>query len=278
MAHNERIEEIRRLIRSVRAVTVCDLSARFAVSQVTIRKDLEALEKQGALLRTHGGAILAEDEMRTVPLSQRMERNLAAKEQIARRALELIGDARTVILDAGSTMQAIARGLRDRPIHVITNSLAVANELSTRSSGTLMLLGGDWRRESEAFIGPYTLRILSEINADVAFVGATGYDVEHGFTCQNSVESQVKTAILSRARHAYVAADSSKWNHVAFSIFARRGGIEALVTDSGLPAEARQRLEEAGIYVLTPSHGARYRKQSKQKETKRNVIRTQNRA
>jgi DeoR family transcriptional regulator, fructose operon transcriptional repressor len=262
MAHSERAEDIRRLIQSVRKVTVADLAARFRTSSVTIRKDLEALEKEGVLLRTHGGAVLAEDRGQTVPFSRKATQSLRAKERIADCAIGLLRDAQTVILDAGTTTQSIARRLADSAIWVITNSLAVANELSQRPSGTVIVLGGAWRQESAAFIGPYTLDTLDEINADVAFIGASGF-TEDAFTCQNAVESQVKARIIARARRAYVVADSDKWGVKAFSTFARPSDVEALITDDGLADEARRLLEAAGTYVMTPAKTVVNRKKTK---------------
>ena len=112
-----------------------------------------------------------------------------------------------------------------------------------------MLLGGDWRRESAAFIGPYALQVLDGINADVAFVGASGVDTS-GFSCHNSVESHVKSRIVSRAQRAYVVADSAKWGRASFSTFARLGEVEAWLTDDGLERKAPERLEAAGQLVL----------------------------
>ena len=272
MAHNERTEEIRRLVQSVRKVTVADLADRFATSRVTIRKDLETLEKEGVLLRTHGGAVLAEDQRLTVPFSAKVAQNISIKEQIARRAMDLVGDARTVLIDAGSTNLAIARLLKERGISIITNSLTVANELSTRASGGFVLLGGDWRQESAAFIGPYTLKSLDEMNADVAFIGASGFDARHGFSCQNSIESQVKSRMISRARHVYVVADSSKWGIAAFSTFARVNEVEALVTDDALPIAARKELEAAGAYVLTQSASKKKKTNKNKNETNRKAM------
>ena len=105
----------------------------------------------------------------------------------------------------------------------------------------------------------------------MAFVGATGFNVENGFTCQNSIESQVKSRILARARHAYIVADSSKWGTVAFSTFARPENIEALVTDDNLPRDARADLEAAGTFVVTPSESDANDRKSQAKESKRNV-------
>lgn len=253
MALNERIEEIHRLIQSVRKVTVAELAERFNASKVTIRKDLESLEKQGVLQRTHGGAVLAEDRLRTIHIAHKVSQNVEAKARIAQRAADLIGEARTILLDSGSTTLAIARLLADSPARIITNSLPIADELASRPSGDFMLLGGDWRQESSSFIGPYALEILDGINADLAFIGASGFDPEHAFTCQNSIESHVKTRMLSRARHTYVVADSSKWQTVAFSTFAKTADVEALITDDDIPPEARRAMEAAGTYVLTPS-------------------------
>jgi len=246
---NERHAELVRLLQVERRVSVADLSARLGASRVTIRKDLEQLEKEGLLVRTHGGAVSAEDPGRTVPISNRLEVNREAKEAIAARAADLARGARSILLDAGSTTLAAARLLRNHPGQITTNSLAIACELAGRPSGSFMLLGGDWRRESSAFIGPYAMQVLDGINADVAFLGASGVD-ESGFSCHNSLESQVKARIIETARRTYVLADSVKWGRASFSTFARMGAVDAWVTDGGISDDSRHRCIAAGQAVI----------------------------
>jgi len=248
---NERQVQIVRLIEAVRRVDVSDLTARFATSSVTIRKDLDVLQDRGILQRTHGGAILAENVEKTVPVEQKLGQMLEAKQAIGRKALELVFDCETVALDAGSTTLALARLLRDSPVTVVTNSLLIADELCGRESGSVVLVGGVWRRESSCYIGPAALGMLDGVNIDLAFLGVSGFTVRTGFTCQNSMEAQVKERILSRAERTFILGDSSKWGQRAFSTFAAIDGVSGLVTDEGLTADARRELEGEGLTIVT---------------------------
>lgn len=248
---NERQQEIVRLIERLERITVNELQQRFRTSAVTIRKDLDILQDKGILLRTHGGATLAEKVEQTIPIQERRDRFQKAKTAIAQTALKLIFNCHTVALDAGSTTLELARLLQDSSLRVVTNSLLIANALADRPSGTMVLLGGVWRQESSCFIGPVTLNNLERMHVDIAFVGASGFDETAHFTCQNSIEAQVKEAILSQAGRRFIVCDSSKYGKRAFTTFARFEDVEGLVVDEGLAPETHDRLTEAGLHVIT---------------------------
>jgi DeoR family transcriptional regulator, fructose operon transcriptional repressor len=247
---NERQLEIIRIVQRLKQVEVHDLSSRFATSLVTIRKDLDVLQERGILQRTHGGAILAEDIEKTIPIGQKLGSQVRAKEALAQTAKNLIFDCRTVALDAGSTTLSVARQLKKCDLLVVTNSLLIAREFSSCESGALVLLGGAWRKESSCFIGPQTLAMLDRLNIDIAFLGATGFSAEGGFTCQNSIEAQVKERILKRADRRFIVADSSKYKTKAFSTFASFNQVDGLIVDDGLCPEGRQELTDAGLHII----------------------------
>lgn len=248
---NERQLEIIRLIQRLKQLDVNALAERFAASAVTIRKDLDILQQKGVLLRTHGGAVLAEDMEQTVIVGSRLDSMVGAKEAIARAAMELVFDCETIVLDAGSTTLALARLLKNSDMTLVTNSALIAQDLSARESGSMVVLGGAWRKESSCFIGPVTLKALESINPDLAFLGASGFSAATGFTCQNSVEAQVKSAILDRSQRKFILADSSKYSRRAFTTFARLDDVDGLIVDDGLDKETLVELRDKGLHVIT---------------------------
>lgn len=227
-----RHEKILKILSLLREISVPDLSERLAVSEVTIRKDLTALENMGCLIRTHGGATIAEDFRLIKTIDIRQRENLNAKQAIAVKAKELISNGDTVYLDSGSTCLMIAREIRDMNLHVITNSIDIMAELSGAQNILLYSLGGSYRKESGTFIGPAAVKNLKEFQFSICFLGATGFSKQGIFSSQNIVESEMKRQALLNPTRKVVAADSSKFGISAFSIFARPEDIDILVTDS----------------------------------------------
>jgi DeoR/GlpR family transcriptional regulator of sugar metabolism len=247
---NERQIEIGRMIQRRKRLDVNDLVERFGTSAVTIRKDLDSLQARGILQRTHGGAVLAEDVEKTITVDTKLGHMLPAKQAIARAAEELVLGCEAVALDAGSSTLAVARQMKSHDVRVVTNSLLIAEELADSESGRMILVGGSWRRESSCFIGPAALDALDKLNVDVAFVGTSGFSVETGFACQNSMEAQVKTRMLERAERTFIVADSSKYKVRAFTTFARLDDVTGLIVDDGLPAADRDDLAAAGLHLI----------------------------
>jgi DeoR family fructose operon transcriptional repressor len=256
MPLNERQIEIVRILRRLKQVSVNDLRLRFRTSAVTIRKDLDELQERGFLVRTHGGAVLAENVEETEPVDAKLGRNVALKEVVARAALEQVFDCETVALDAGSTTLAIARLLKDSPVNIVTNSLSIAEELAQRESGSMTLVGGAWRRESSCFMGPLALHALDRMNIDIAFVGASGISPRTGFTCQNAILAQVKERMLLRSDRRFIVSDSSKYGLVAFSTFASFDEVDGWIVDADLAEESRATLVEQGLHIITASDKA----------------------
>lgn len=254
---NERQLEISRLIQHLKQVDVNDLSERFKTSPVTIRKDLEKLQQKGILQRTHGGAVLAENVENTVTVEKKLILEPLAKQAVARTALDLVFDCETVALDAGSTNLELARLLKHFPVCIVTNSLLIAQELNDRESGSLVLLGGTWRKESACFIGPATLNALDTLNIDIAFVGVSGFCERTGFTCQNSMEAQVKQKLLQKAERRFVICDSSKYGTRAFSTFARPEEVSGLIVDDSLENQSYEALSATGLHIITARNKTR---------------------
>ena len=250
MALIDRHDKILKSIELLRTVSVQELKDRLDVSEVTIRKDLSFLEDQGLILRTHGGARMAQDVNRMRNLNLRERENSEAKRAIAFRAALIIQDGDTVYLDSGSTCQALAEEFRNagRSLRIITNALPIMNILAGCESVSLYTIGGSFRRDAGSFVGPLSLANLGDYQIETGFVGATGFDETGVFSSQNVIESQLKTQVLASSNRRVILADSTKAGVRAFSVFARPGDVDILITDSRCPYCSR--LKEAGLEVI----------------------------
>ena len=223
------------------ALTVAGLAADLGVSEVTIRGDLRALEQQGMLVRTRGGA-------RPVALRSILQRekiNVDAKQRIAMAAAALVQDEDTVMMEAGTSTAMIARYLNARRgLQIVTNSALVFNIARGVPSLNVILTGGLYRRESESFVGPIAERAIADFNTRIAFLGTDGFSPERGLTTRFVEGAQVATAMSARAEETWLVADSSKFGQAGFVSFLPLSGITGIITDSALPAEAVEALQE----------------------------------
>lgn len=229
---NERYESILTILDRLKKVSVHDLTHRLNVSEVTIRRDLSFLEERGKLIRIHGGAVLAEEQGRLRTIVIREGEHTAEKRSIAHKARGLIRPGETIFIDAGSTCAALAREIRNMELRVLTNSLDAILELADSAGISLFSTGGSYRPEARSFIGPGALETIQGIQIETCFMGTTGFSADGVFTSQNVVESQVKSAVIKASRRTVMLVDHSKYGATAFSVFARAGDIDVLVTDS----------------------------------------------
>lgn len=247
----ERQKEIERILAEERKASVDLLARRFKVSEVTIRKDLAQLETKGVLLRTHGGAVLAERPELVIPHLTRAGENPASKERIAREAAKRVQNGEHVLLDAGSTTLALARALRGREVTVVTNSVPIAMELAgEHEKANVIVLGGSLRRSSLALMGPLAHAQLGTIHCDRAFLGASGYDNRTGFCCQNLIEAETKRAMMSTAREVVLLADRAKFDRTAFAPFCPLKDLDAFITEAAPPRQAADAMRKAGVDIV----------------------------
>ena len=248
MAHIPRHDEILKLISRLRSVSVQDLTGRTGVSEVTIRKDLTTLEEMGFVVRTHGGAQLAEDISARRDLEARSSEHVSEKRQIAAAAAGLISDGDTVFIDSGSTCGLLAREIVSMSLRVVTNSLSVMNALADAGGISLCSVGGSYRHEAGSFLGPLALENIRGFQIETCFIGATGISGRGVFSSGNILESQLKAQILQSSERRVVLADTSKFNSTAFSIFARTGEVDVIVAEHDFEEAAS--LRALGIEVL----------------------------
>lgn len=238
MPLQDRHEDILRILELRERVSVSELTDRLGVSEVTVRKDLSVLEEHGHLVRTRGGARLAQDRARLEPIERRLAARAGIKEAIATAASSLAREGETIYLDSGSTCLALARLVRNMDLRVVTNSLDVLEELADAESIVLHATGGSFRRDARSYIGPLAVDAVRRFHFDRAFVGTSGLTVEGVFSSQNAIESEVKRSVIGQTARTIVVTDSSKIGQTAFSIFARPEQVHMVVTDAGEAARA----------------------------------------
>ncbi len=250
MAYSERQQQIEHILLAEKKVDVSDLVRRLGASEVAIRRDLGDMETRGFCLRTASGAILAERPDHVVPYIRKARQYLAEKEAIAAVAAARVSDDEHIILDAGSTTLELARKLRGRNIHVLTNSLPAADILSDSEPVRLTVIGGTLRRASLGLVGPLAVMTVHGIHADKVFLGAAGFDLENGFSSANLIESQTKAALLGAAEEVIIIADSTKFERPAFAPFAPLDRIKVVITDRQPSSEVAKALAGAGVELV----------------------------
>ncbi|RKX77775.1 MAG: DeoR family transcriptional regulator [Spirochaetes bacterium] len=245
----ERQEEILKLLESKGKVTVNELARLFNVSKVTIRSDFESLENKGFLIRTHGGAISAENRRLIRMVSRTIDEFKEQKDGIARQAVSLIQPGATIIIDSGSTTAYLARYIKEMQLTVITNSLLVSQELSHCDNIELLISGGALRRPSMAIIGEATRFFLSHLNADLLFLGATSFSFQKGISCTNLIEAETKRSMIKSSEKVCLLADSSKKGKVSMAHVCDWEDVDIFITDS-LNIEEKEALHELGVEVI----------------------------
>ncbi|MFC8668199.1 DeoR/GlpR family DNA-binding transcription regulator [Streptomyces sp. NPDC057199] len=247
----ERQQEILRLARDGGRVDVVSLAEEFQVTAETIRRDLKALDRAGLLRRVHGGAIPAGRLDFEPDLAERETTAADEKDRIAKAAVAELPDKGTMILDAGTTVARLAGALPlEATLTVVTHSLPIAARLADHPGMQLHLIGGRVRHRTRAAVDAWALRAYGEIRADVVFLAANGFSVEHGLTTPDLAEAAVKRAALSAARRVVLLADSAKHGQEHFARFGDLGEVDLLITDSGLSPEDATAIERGGTEVV----------------------------
>ena len=249
MLVDERRHRIAQLVVARKVATVAELSDEFGVSPVTVRLDLEALEKQGLLKRNHGGAV-APEILRFAPAFQeKTSVHLLEKQAIAERAAQLIEDGERVIIDSGSTALLFARKLRERKLTVLVNSVYTLNELVGAPHIELITVGGSLYEPGMSFVGPLAEAFLEKTHVDKVFLGVNGLTVE-GISVNNIQEAGIKGKMISAADQVIALADASKIGVNSFAFLAPLKHVHTLVTDSGITPENLEELRGLGMEVL----------------------------
>lgn len=257
MLAQQRQERILAEIRRSGGARVGELTGLLAVSDMTVRRDLDVLARQGLVDKVHGGATLAAQLRSDEPgFEVKSAREQWEKQAIAVEAARLVQPGSAVALSAGTTTWALAQHLLDIPsLTVVTNSVRVAEVFQRRGgAGRTLILTGGVRTPSDALVGPVADGAIRSLHFDLLFIGCHGIDARAGLTSPNIAESETNRAFIRASRCVVVVADATKWNTVGLSSFADLDEVDVLVTDPGLPAEARRVLRERVGQLAVAEH------------------------
>ena len=251
MLAKERHQQIIDMIEKNGSVTVIDLVNRFGTSEMTIRRDLDILEKRFLLRRVHGGAMSARGSSYEPPYMIRSNENSEVKERIGKAAAGLIKSGDSISLDTGTTTFEVARHISEiQDLTVVTHSIPIANLLIESLRNRLICTGGIVRSGELSMIGDLAIRAYQEYYVDKLFLGVGGIDLKVGLTEFNLEDTLVKRVMVQNAKEVIVVADSSKFNQVAFTLVAPIRVIRKIVTDTSLDTSVAAQLEKEGIEVI----------------------------
>jgi len=251
MLSDERRQAILHLLDTRGNVTVAELGAQFEVSEMTIRRDLDELERQGLLRRVHGGAVRGRGRSYEPAFLIRSGMRQAEKERIAAAAADLVQSGDSIALDVGTTTLEVARRLKGkRDLTVITPSLRIANQLAEMQDLRLILPGGLLRPGELSLVGALAEETFRQFYVDKLFMGIGGIDLEAGLTEFNLEDALVKKAMLRAAKEIIVVADASKFGVVTFSVVAPLQVVNRIITDNSISPAYVERLRERNIEVI----------------------------
>ncbi|NBC67507.1 DeoR/GlpR family DNA-binding transcription regulator [Paenibacillus sacheonensis] len=249
----ERYEKIVGLVNERGSIRVTELSELCQVTEETIRRDLDRLEQAGRLRRSHGGAVSVKDAplQPEIPYSEREITHAEEKRRIAGEAVKLIRPKDRILLDASTTAWYMASIMPDLPLTVLTNSIKVATELSSKERIEVISTGGTLAQRSLSFVGPLAERSLDAYHVDKVFFSCKGVHLDRGISESNELQARIKQKMIGMADDVVLLADSSKFGVQAFTHVAELGDVHTIVTDRRAPQETLAALAERGIKVHT---------------------------
>jgi len=248
----DRRQKILELLSEKGKVYVHELSAEFKVSKVTIRNDLDQLEKKNHLIRARGGALKLEGQV-SLDFNLSEKHKLHHKEKIAigKKAASLISDSETIILDSGTTTAEIAKNLTNLTnISVVTNAINIVNALTLIPAINVIIPGGYLRKNSLSLVGPLAEKNFKNLFVDKAFIGVDGLDPNIGAFTPNIDEAYLNEIMIDIAKEVILVTDSSKLNSKSLAFICPISSINTIVTDEGLSQSDRKKLEDNGVKVI----------------------------
>lgn len=222
------------------------------VSSMTLRRDLEALERQGRIIRIRGGAksIAHLSMIKEAVYTQRQISNTPAKQRIAEKAVGLISSGRSIYIDSGTTCMTLAQRVPNHNLFVLTPAPNIAIELAKNSNVKVNLTGGQLNRDTLTLSGFNATEYVKSINIDIAFMAASAFSIQNGFTCGDYYEAELKRLIIRKAQQVIMMIDSSKINIGMPYTFARLSQIQTMITDNTLPDDYVKAIHQARVVLL----------------------------
>ena len=239
--------KILELLTEKNKVDVTELSQNLGVSQVTIRKDLDMLEKKGLIVREHGFATLnGQDDM-----NNRLAYHYDIKQQLAKSACQMIEDGETIMIESGSCCALLAQEIAStkKDVTIITNSSFIADYIRQYAQVKIILLGGEYQKEAQVVVGPMTRRCVEAFFVDKFFIGTDGFSRNTGFTGNDYMRSETVRDMARQAAHVIVVTESSKFQQVGLVNLLPTQDVYCVVTDEMIPQESEEYLQNQKIIV-----------------------------
>jgi len=247
----DRLSKILSIVNENRKIEVSKLSELLDVSQVTIRKDLDILSEKGLINREHGYAVLNESD----DINNRLAVNYNIKLKIAKSAAETVSNGETIMIESGSSCaifaEEVAKSKKD--ITIMSNSAFIASYIRQYSNCKVILLGGEYQKESQVNVGPITKICAEQFYVDKLFIGIDGFSPTIGFMASDLMRAEAVKSMAASARKVIILSDSTKFDrHGLVNLFSI-GDIDALYTDANIPDKICETFERKGIHVITVS-------------------------
>ncbi|SLJ96429.1 MULTISPECIES: DeoR/GlpR family DNA-binding transcription regulator [unclassified Paenibacillus] len=246
----ERYDRIVEMVNVKGSMRVSELSEHCRVTEETIRRDLDRLEQAGRLRRSHGGAVSVKEEQPEIPYRVRETTHAEEKKRIAQSALSMIRPGDRILLDASTTAGYMAANMPDMPLTVLTNSIQVATELSSREKIEVISTGGQLAQRSLSFVGPLAERSLETYHVDKLFLSCKGVHLEGGGISEsNELQARLKQKMVGISDQVILLADTSKFGVRAFARVTGLNAVHAVITDQSLDDDLIERLNSYDISI-----------------------------
>lgn len=250
----ERLAKIREILLDYKHVDVATLSSILSVSEATIRRDLEKLEEEGFLTKTHGGAVISDEAVQEVQLNYEEDPYLEEKRQIGMISAQMINNNDAIFLGAGITCLQIAKNIKDKKdLTVVTNNVNIVLELSNCSNINLLLAGGSVRHlgTSLSLVGQFTKRTLETVFVNKAFFTVNGISLEFGYTISSAEQAEVYNILMKNADEVLVVADYTKFDKRSFTQIGPINMVKKIITNAQVSLEYKKYFFENNIQLFT---------------------------
>ena len=246
----ERKQQIKEIVIAKKSASVAALAKQFGVTGETIRRDLKALEKEGVLMRTHGGAFIQSGVENLIDIDLRKTVYIDEKELIAKRCCNLVNNGDAIFLDNSTTCYHVAKALSDLNITVVTNNLMIMNLFAQSENIRLVSVGGEFSIKEQAFSGTIAQRALAEYYVDKAFISCRTVSINNGITESTDQWASIRHLMIERSDRQYLVVDHTKFGQTSFVRICDFDEITAVITDHPLDAKWHEALRSKGCNVI----------------------------
>ena len=249
----ERIEEIAEILDKRGKLTLEQLEEYFpSVSQMTLRRDLFQLEKEGKIIRVRGGAMSVKEVQKTSgePYTKKTTIHTDEKIVIAQKAAGLVDEGSSIFIDGGTTALYFAKEMPDINCNVFTNGIAVAQELAQKKNVVVNLLGGQLMKDNLSTASSLSSIYFQDTNFELAIISSAAFTLENGFSCNSQMEADLLKLVRKKAKFLYMMLDSSKIGKIMPYTFARPQDINVLITDDAFPESLKEKFKAMDIVVI----------------------------